>query len=217
MNSCKNLILHDDGTVYHYQLTSLLSSRNIPYTSVGILHLFNAVDNPANVIALINTDKNTINNILSLQNKTLHHADLLIINPLTLGDGLDNVEAILKSSYIKNNGYQIQSISLIEKVVRLELQSIGIENKYIGFKYLAELLTQAIINQDNQPYTLNKIENIAISNNISLDSAERDIRHLLTSSKPTLLHNQIIDQNLKHSTKQTINNIFKYLKNIIFN
>lgn len=71
---------------------------------------------------------------------------------------------------------------LIEKLVGRELETLGIDKKYLGFKYLLDLITHTMNDHnlsDEKAYAL--IGNICNKTNMDPVIVERDIRHMLTT------------------------------------
>ena len=86
----------------------------------------------------------------------------------------------IKSTLMSLNPIAIPSF--IQKMVRIELEKLNLSKKYLAFKYLVDTICHSLYTGDKNTFSTNTLSYIALINNTSWNSIERDIRHMLTSN-----------------------------------
>ena len=112
------------------------------------------------------------------------------------------------------------TLTLLNKLVRLELENLNISSKYTGFNYLIEILSNAMRHNFYCDDYIKLFECVATSHFASLDTIERAVRHMLISNwkeNYTFRNALKLDKNLfpKPNSKNILNAILDYLKKVI--
>ena len=76
-------------------------------------------------------------------------------------------------------------LSLEVQLVNGELENLGLSKKYIGFKYISDVTIESIKRKILDSYNPSLFKRIAIINQVTEESVERDIRHILAKSWKT--------------------------------
>lgn len=87
--------------------------------------------------------------------------------------------------------------SLLDKIVRLELEKLNISKKYSGFKYLVDFITFSINDRLSCDYAT-ILNHVAVLNKLSSDAVNHSIKHMMFSSlqnNPSL--HLVLDSHLK--------------------
>lgn len=229
MQNLTNLFLFcEDGFNQKNNIRSLISQYNIPFKEVdSIANIFLLLKYPSNYFVLAINNKSTYNAIVAhLSSANIHPKQVFVIfqpNNKQKPPYCQEIEKlnnfILSNIQNKNISTALQTPSLIEKVVRLELENIGILKKYIGFKYLVDLLSIALKQQIDTPYNFEIFTIVGSLNNCLADTIEHDIRHMIIScwKNNQYLKDAVNYKNNSHiSAKNIVNKLIIYLKKSIF-
>lgn len=231
-NSANLLFFSENRTAVQNQVRSLMVECGIPFRETGsISQVFSALENPNYyAVILISTQElyNTVINTTHLLNATPR---LFVLYPhqVTTGDFFNNYcETTISSlknfliTNIKNFNICVrpQPPVLIQKLVRLELEKLGIGKKYIGFKYIVDLLVNALCNKIFDAYDNELFEYVASINLTTPQSIERDIRHMLLTTwksspyfKNTLSTIPFWENEV--NAKNILNNLILYLRQVL--
>lgn len=134
-------------------------------------------------------------------------------------NNLDYIQEFLKPSKTFNLNNPVQPSKLLTKLVQLELQKLQIPTKYIGFDYLTQLAVNYLCNTYSSNSYIELFEYVASINLASIDTIERDVRHMILTTwknnpnfRNMLQYNNIIE---KPNSKNILMVLLKYLKNTI--
>ena len=118
--------------------------------------------------------------------------------------------SLLSSNHISN---------LLQKLAKLELQKLGISTKYVGFEYLANIISNAFSKHFYHTEYIDLFECVAIKLGVNIDTMERSVRHMLSATWKT---NEKFRQALKSSydlskvnSKNILNAVLAYMKKVI--
>ena len=144
--------------------------------------------------------------------------DKFFINTCT-NTNLNPLLNFLKLSKIHNLNQPIQPSKLLTKLVILELKKLQIPTKYIGFDYLTQLSVNYLCNTYSSNTYIELFEYVASINLASIDTIERDVRHMiLTTWKNNYKFRNILQSKSiveKPNSKNILIALLKYLKNTI--
>lgn len=230
-----NLMLYaENNTTSQNLIQSLIINHEIPFKELRSLGLvFSAIKNPRNYIILLIKNKETLTSIETIS-KIYHNPQSRIFivyeTEDTIGGFFENFclsSNLNKLNEFIVNTYQSNKISppnqpskLLSKLVTLELENLDISQKYIGYKYLLDLVVNAVSTQCFSTNYIDLFEHTAIYNSASIDTIERAVRHmLLTTWKTSFKFRHILQKFLPNSqnpnSKKLLNAIIHHIKNAI--
>lgn len=230
-----NLILYSEkGTLISPDICSIITEQNVPFKQLNSLPLvFHAIKNPQNYIIVLARTKEFLNMIENISKECHNYQNRIFIiyshnelidyffeNYCTI-DNLSKLKVFINSISLSLNILPSNNTSsLLYKLIHFELEKLGLSNKYIGFKYLINVLTNALGSNFYCNEYINLFECASRTYSTPIDTIERDIRHMLLSNwknnlkfKENLLKTN--HQIQKLNGKTLINAIITYLKNTI--
>ena len=110
---------------------------------------------------------------------------------------------------------KLKPLPIVTQIIRTEIENLGISKKYLGFKYVVDIISCAIFNNIEDAYNNNMFEFIASINHVNTHNVERDIRHMLISCYNSCVKIKNIVKISKINAKNILNNLIKYLKILI--
>lgn len=125
---------------------------------------------------------------------------------------------LIKNSYIDLT--PVKS-NLITKLIRHELEKIGILKNYVGFKYLTDLMEIALKNRNTSNiHSYENFKTISVINLVNIKTIERDIRHMVIKSwhnSPPLqeLTMNLYGKNFKPVSKKILQALAIYLRSLL--
>ena len=134
-----------------------------------------------------------------------------------------NCEEIL-SNFIQSLIYNKQisitprPLPLAHQIIRNELEKLHLSKKYIGFKYVSDIIIESLKQNITDAYTPTLFKKVAIINQVTEDSVERDIRHMLMKTWKNCPEFKAQFTNINKQTtnsKELLNNIISYIRKII--
>ncbi|MBQ8522711.1 MAG: hypothetical protein IJ458_03515 [Clostridia bacterium] len=235
MYKSSNLIIYSENNIeLKNDLVSLISQCDVAFKELHSLSvLFSSIKNPQYHLIIIVKSVKFLKMIQNIA-KTCHNYQNRIFIVFS-SSGIDdlffnnccNFNQIYKvKDFIVNNIQlntiqpQHQTSNLINKLVKLELENLDISSKYVGFKYLTDVLANALsINFFGDNY-INLFEYVASIHLANIDTIERDVRHMLLSTwkNSPKFRNTIqnhLNLNKKPNSKNILNAVLNYLKNVI--
>lgn len=231
MYNLPNLIFYCNSEAkYAIDIRASLTKYNLPFIETdNEIDVFSFAQNPKNYIIFVaNTNSTPLQLIkLSKINKNIfivypnEYATNVEIKHYCTHQSLDLLEKYLLANVNLNNiSTKLPTSSLLNKLIMLELENLGISKKYIGFKYLVDIITNSICKNTSIPYSAEQFEYIANINSSTPDAIERDIRHMLLSSwkaSKTLQITLCSKLSLKQqpNAKSVLINLIRYLKETI--
>lgn len=234
MYSLNNLIIYSEKDVeFKNKIIEILLDSNVIFKELHSLALtFSAIKNPQNHIIIAVKTKDFLASIENIAKGCHNYQNriFIVFESINIDDYFFNNKCIkdqlepLKDFILKTTTFQsISPLSntstLVYKLVELELKSLEISSKYTGFKYLTEILTQALSTNFYACDYIDFFQYSARLHSSTIDTIERDVRHMLTTSwKKNEKFRNIIQQNnpIENPKAKTIlNAILEYLKNII--
>ncbi len=141
-----------------------------------------------------------------------------IVNNSSSSNYNEIVSSFISSLANKSIPLTPKPIPFAVQIVNSELEKLNLSKKYIGFKYISDIVIEAIKRNINDVYTPSLFQRVAILNNVAEDSVERDIRHILMK---TWRNCPQFKQNLSNINKPKVkahdilNAIVEYIHNII--
>ncbi|MFQ6723838.1 MAG: sporulation initiation factor Spo0A C-terminal domain-containing protein, partial [Clostridia bacterium] len=109
--------------------------------------------------------------------------------------------------------------NLLNKLIKDELIKLGLSDKYVGFKYLTELITNSLKSSFYTTKYIDFFEYVSRINLSPIDSIERAVRHMLSTTwkqnkefRQTLRSKCQID---KPNSKNLLNAIITHFKEFI--
>lgn len=230
-----NLMIYAENNTNPQKLIqSIVASHNIPFKELRSLGLvFSAIKNPSTYLILLIKTRQLLESIKSISKNCPDCQSRIFIiydsennidpffENFCLNSNLDKVNQFITNiSQSKQIFSPRQPSKLLSKLVELELQNLDVSKKYIGFKYLIELIVNAISTQCFSSNYIDLFEYVAILNLASIDTVERDVRHMLvTTWKTSVKFKHILQKFLPNSenpnSKRILNAIINYIKNAI--
>ena len=215
-------------------IRSLIIDSETPFKELRSLNLlFATIKNPQNLIIvlvdsvkLLKSLQNVCKNCYDYQNRVfVIHSSLSTVDNFfdkyCIYPNLDELKNFL-SYHIQtlNISPQHQPSKLLSKLVKLELQNLEISKKYIGFKYLTDIIVNALCNNFYSDSYIELFKYVASINLATIDTIERDVRHmLLTTWKNNAKFRQTLQTSSQHlekaNSKNILNAIITHLKNVI--
>lgn len=229
-----NLLVYAENNIsFQQNVHALIVESRTPFKEVRSLGLlFSSIKNPPSRIILMVKTKEFLNTIETLA-KTCHNYQSRIFIVHETHDTEDgffanfciNPQLDKLKSFINNNSNQTsyvshQSSNLLSKLIELELTNLDISKKYIGFKYLTDLIVNAFCSQFYSNNYIQLFEYVATSHLQSIDTIERDVRHMLLttwerSEKFKSILQQYCPTSHKPNSKKLLKAIISHLKNTI--
>lgn len=224
----------EPNSPHRNNVREFIIDKQTPFKELRSLNLlFAAIKNPQNLIIVL---VDSVKLLRSLQNvcKGCYNYQNRVFVVHSSPDSVDNFfekYSVYPSLYELNNFLtfniktlntppQHQPSKLLSKLVKLELQNLEISKKYVGFKYLTDIIVNALCNNFYADSYIELFEYVARINLAPIDTIERDVRHmLLTTWKKNLKFRQTLQTSLqplyKVNSKNILNAIITYLKNVI--
>ena len=106
--------------------------------------------------------------------------------------------------------------SLLNKLIRRELENLQISKKYTGFKYLVDLIEFSF--DDKSQDLLCLLNLVASANQVTTDAVEHNIKHMLLSALRNgkgfkgAISQRGVDE---HDSKQLIRFVVNYVRSVI--
>lgn len=235
MYSLSNLIVYYDKNFEHKQdIQTLLINNDIHFKVYNSLKLlFATLKNPQNYIIIAIDNLTTLRELENISHECFDYQNRLFVifssptlidnffNNYCTYDHLDKLTTFIHSN-IKNKSLicQQQPSTLLNKLICLELQNLGISTKYVGFKYLVGAIVNALSKNFYTNSYIDLFTNIASTNLETVDTVERDVRHMLrTSWKNNSTFRNVFKSNFNTSStpkvKDLLEAIINYLKEVI--
>ena len=233
-NLCNLMVYCEKSANIQNRIYKTLSEYEITFKQFNSLRLmFSSVKNYNNYaifvvssIELLNKIKLASKQWYNYQNRVLViycHKEVVdsYFNNWSLFPDLSPLKNFIHKNLLsKNIKPQEHSLTLLNKLVKLELENLNISDKYTGFDYLIEILSNAMRHNFYCDDYIKLFECVASSHLASLDTIERAVRHMLISNwkenitfKTALnLNKNIIE---KPNSKNILNAILDYLKKVI--
>ena len=234
MYSFSNLILYSEKTSdLTNNVRRVLFDCNISFKEASSLKLvLSSIKSPQYYVILIVKSKEFLQSIekeikycydyqsrvfIIFENNTLN--DYFFNNFCTFPQ-LDKLQLFIKNNMgIEEIFPPNQPSKLLITLIKEELRSLGLSSKYTGFQYLIDLLANALTKHFYSAYYINLFEYITSLHNSTIDTIERDVRHMLLT---TWKQNDRFRQKLQHLTssnnpnsKTLLNAIIEYIKKVV--
>ena len=175
------------------KLRAELFDKGVPFLEVlDKSDLFDALESKYyNVIMQVNT-QDTFDKIVKLvELYQIPFSSFIIISEINLESQskvktTNNVDEIMNHvmNLISSHIISMRPIcpTIVQKLLSIELEKIGLTKVYIGFKYLLDLITMCMKDREKLISIPCKLSKIALYNCTNQGSVERDIRHMLTTA-----------------------------------
>ena len=233
MYTSSNLIVYYEKEFkYRDNVHSILTNCNVAFREFYSLKLlFAALKNPKNHIIIALNNKKILQELENIAPTCFDYQNRLfvILNCQELKDCffenycLANqlkqlelfIQKIIKNQHIAT---QHQTSKLLHRLVSMELIKLDISTKYIGFNYLVGVLVNTLSNNFYANSYIDLFTNIASENLETIDTVERDVRHMLrtTWKNSTKFRDTLQSYNInKPNAKNILQAIIKYFKKII--
>ena len=233
MYTCITLNLYcEDWCNISQDVKSVINKAGLPFKELhNSTLLFSSLKTPNNIIILVISSHQLLLQVeefaknchnyqdrifIVYENELLH--DNFFTNTCTYPN-LDKLYHYLSHPTITNLNQPIQPSSLLIKLVKYELQKLQIPTKYVGFNYLTQLAVNYLCNNYPQNTYIELFECVASQNFASLDTIERDVRHMILTTwknnpnfRNILQHKTSIE---KPNSKNILNLILAHLKSTI--
>ena len=233
MYTCIKLNLYSEGSQpLSHNIKQVLIDSGIPFKELrNSTLLFSAIKNPENIIiakvssaTLLSQIESFAKNCYNYQNRIfiVFEDKLLSDNFFTNSCDISNLSHLAKflNTYrapIPNK--PSQPANLLIKLVRFELKKLQIPTKYIGFNYLTQLAVNYLCNNYSSNTYIELFEYVAGLNLASIDTIERDVRHMILTTWKNNAHfrNALQCKNVleKPNSKNILTAILSYLKDTI--
>ena len=193
--------------------------------------LFSTIKNPGNLIIIVVSSTEFLKQLEPFAKECHNYQNriFIVFKYPSLDDkfftnscdinNLDYMQDFLKSHKNFNLNNPAQPSKLLTKLVQLELQKLQIPTKYIGFDYLTQLAVNYLCNTYSSNSYIELFEYVASINLASIDTIERDVRHMILTTwknnpnfRNILQHSNIVE---KPNSKNILIALLKYLKNTI--
>ncbi len=235
MYSSSNLIVYYDKNFEHKQQVHLsLIDNDICFKVFnGLKLVFSALKNPQNYVIIAIDSPSTLHEIENIAHECFDYQNriFIIFTSPELSDNFFANYCTLNqlnklTQFIQTNIKNKRLISpthpsnLLNKLICLELQKLDISTKYIGFKYLVGVIANALSKNFYANSYIDLFTNIASSNLETIDTVERDVRHMLKASwKNNAKLREIFKSNFTTAStpkaKDLLQAIINYLKQVI--
>ena len=232
MYSCVKLNLYCEETSQISQdIKTILTNQRIPFKELrNSTLLFSAIKNPDNIVIVVISNQNLLSRLKSFSKKCYNYqnrifavfknAELLdnFFEKSFIHNQLNTLSESLQEHEI-NQHIPKQPSKLLVKLVQFELHKLQISSKYIGFNYLTQLAVNYLCNNYPSSTYIELFEYVASLNLASIDTIERDVRHMILTTWKTNSHfrNMIQQTNPleKPNSKNILIALLSYLKNTI--
>lgn len=195
MYSSINLILYNEkGSSNRDVILKSMIQSGILFKELNSLPLlFSAIKNPKNLIVVsVKSNKllNSIEQVAKLSHNYQNRMFMIYSTPalidhffsnFCLANNIDSLNKFL-SVNSKNLQTEYNTSNLLNKLIVLELQKLDISPKYVGFNYLASVLTNVFANNFYSSNYIDLFECVAYNNLSTIDTIERSIRHMLSTT-----------------------------------
>ena len=233
MYSCIKLNLYCENLCQISQdIKDIFISYGLPFKELrSSTSLFSAIKNHDSIIVIIVSSKSLIMQLEAFVKNCHNYQNriFIVFTDNSLDDKFftnschhtqtDVFCEFLKSSVIHNISNPVQPSKLLVKLVKSELEKLQISTKYIGFNYLTQLAVNYLCNTYSQKTYIELFEYVTSLNLASIDTIERDVRHMLLTTWKTNDHfRQEIQQYTaleKPNSKNILNAVLLYLKSTI--
>lgn len=193
--------------------------------------LFSAIKNPENTIVVLVSSKQLLTKLENFS-KHCHNYQkrvfVVFIND-SMNDNfftnscpynnLSDLSKYLSFPLIDGLNNPVQPANLLVKLVQCELEKLQIPTKYIGFNYLTQLSVNYLCNNYSSNTYIELFKYVANINLASIDTIERDVRHmLLTTWKNSSIFRAILQGEVtieKPNSKNILKAILAHLKTAI--
>ena len=233
MYSCIKLNLFCEGWCSIAQdVKRVIVNQGVPFKE---LHnsslLFSAIKNPNNIIIIVVSTQQLLAQLETFA-KSCHNYQnriFVVFKNKSINDNFfsnyytyDNT--INLSQFLSSPAFTVQTKStqpsqLLTKLVQYELQKLQIPTKYIGFNYLTQLSVNYLCNNYSSNTYIELFECVASINIASIDTIERDVRHMiLTTWKNNPNFRNILQRHSnieKPNSKNILLSLLSYLKSKI--
>lgn len=233
MYTCIKLNLYCEGWCpVAQEVKSTIIKTGLPFRELhNTTLLFSSLKNPDNIVVAIISSRQLLLQIEEFV-KTCHNYQnriFIVYKNISLHDNffihtcaypnLNNLSQYLTQGNIINLNPPTQPSTLLTKLVKYELQKLQIPTKYVGFNYLTQLAVNYLCNNYPPNTYIELFEYVASINLASIDTIERDVRHMiLTTWKNNTQFRNILERSEhieKPNSKNILNHILAYLKQTI--
>lgn len=233
MYSCIKLNLYcEAGCSSAQDIKNIIIGQGISFKELrNSTLLFSAIKNPENIVVVLISSNNLLTQLETFAKNCYNYQKRIFIvfqNTQLLDNFFINsccynktnkLIDFLTSTDITNSQTPTQPSQLLIKLVRFELEKLQIPTKYIGFNYLNQLAVNYLCNNYTSNTYIELFEYVAGINLASIDTIERDVRHMLLITwknnsyfRNTLQCNNVLE---KPNSKNILSAILSYLKNTI--
>ena len=236
MSVATELLLYvEDGVQFQEKVESLIIDADILFKEVlNVSQIFSALEtsNSKGVILVASQEMLGVVNRIIKSNPSyidkmfvvhcLHNVSKNLFDNDNICEevNMDKFNKFLNLSLREENEQVRSEPDLLYRLIRFELDGLGVSKKYIGYKYLVDIVYSVIVNEETDCYSFSLFEEVAKQNFCGPELIERDIRHMLTMTFNTNLkfQKQILS-NSKNKTninsKFILNNLINFIKNNI--
>lgn len=186
------LFYAERDTKFNDKIRAEFFKYSLPFIEISDgIELLNALaSHNFNIIMRIDS-QDLYNKVVNIVNKEQISASSFMIiheNPTFSASqyqSTNNIDEIVRYILLlsANNKINMQppTPSIVQRILAMEMEKVGISKSYIGFKYLVDLLVLNVLDRQSLISLDEKFEKLAILNNISKECIERDLRHMLNS------------------------------------
>lgn len=191
MYSCIKLNLYCEGWCHiAQQVKSIISNIGLPFKELhNCTLLFSAIKTPDNIVVAVVSSRQLLVQLEKFAKTCYNYQNRIFIvyKDINLHDNffsntcnpksLDVLSKFLSTTSATNK--PLQPSSLLLKLVEFELKKLQIPDKYIGFNYLTQLAVNYLCNNYPTNTYIELFEYVAGINLASIDTIERDVRHMI--------------------------------------
>lgn len=234
MYTSTNLIIYKEKeSDISNHLNETILNKNMPFRESHSVSLtFSFMKNPENIVIIIVKTKDFLNQIESIALECfnyqkrlfiIHHSntlqDFFFENTCTLDD-LTSLQHFLDNIKTSTPSKPSHTSQLLSKILTLELEKLDISNKYVGFNYLVDALSNAFEKDFYSTSHIDLFTKVASKNLMNVDTIERDVRHMLlkTWNNSSIFKKALMSSPhklTKINAKNILNSLLLYLKDIV--
>lgn len=233
MYTCVRLNLYcEDYNPIATDIKNIITNTGTPFKEIrNSTLLFSAIKNPNNIVIVAVTSRNLLAQLEEFS-KCCHNYQnrlFIILKDSSLNDhffnnhtsfaNLAKLSTFLKHVNSSGLSNPLQTSNLLVKLVQYELQKLQIPTKYRGFTYLTQLAVNYLCNNYPINTYIELFEHVANINLASIDTIERDVRHMLLTTWKNNVNFcnklQLKTPIEKPNSKNILSAILSYLKSTI--
>ena len=233
MYSCIKLNLYCEGWCHVSQsIKEVIIDNNLAFKELhNTTLLFSAIKNPSNIVIVVISSPQLLAQLETFAQDCHNYQNrvFIVFKDVSLSDNfftntchyteLNILHNFLNSPAVTSLNKPRQPSQLLMKLVQSELQALQIPTKYIGFSYLTQLAVNYLCNTYSPNTYIELFEYVASINLASIDTIERDVRHMiLTIWKNNSHFRDTLQQHApisKSNSKNILGAILIYLKSRI--